>query len=278
MNIIQKGLYLFYQKPYRTDGKSYSPRKFHKRYKAKEVMLDDFRMVTIGKKETGCRHVLFFHGGAYISEANLVHRLMAEKLAEHGYRVTCLDYPMAPEYTAEHTNQWVVSAYKKLLELYPDDIFYAFGDSAGGGLALIFLMLLRDQGVHPVPKKCVLASPWLDVSMSNPGMGDLIGKDRLLSCDGLIYAGEKYAGELGTKSPYVSPIYGDLNGLGDILMFYSSKELLEPDCEKFIDLVSNAAGTTIIAHKAEGLFHAYIMLPVLNKSKEAFGQILAFLR
>jgi monoterpene epsilon-lactone hydrolase len=278
MNIIQKGLYLLYQKPYRTDGKSYSPRKFHERYKAKEMILDQFRMVTIGKKETASRHILFFHGGAYISEANLVHRLMAEKFAEHGYRVTCLDYPMAPEFTADYTNRWIVSAYKKLLGLYPDDIFYAFGDSAGGGLALIFLMLLRDQGVLPVPKKCVVASPWLDVSMSNPAMGGLIEKDKLLSCDGLIYAGEKYAGELGTMSPYVSPIYGNLDGLGEILMFYSSKELLEPDCERFIGLVAKAVGTSITVHKAEGLFHAYIMLPVLNKSKEAFVQILAFLK
>ena len=244
----------------------------------KETIVDHFRMMTIETKNCSHRHIIFLHGGAYVCEANLVHRMMAEKFADRGFRVTAFDYPMAPEHTAVYTNQWIVTAYKELINRYPDDVFYVFGDSAGGGLSVIFLMLLRDQGIQPVPQKSVLASPWLDVSMSNPEIECVYKNDIMLSYDALVYTGKEYAGKLGTTSPYVSPIYGNLNDLGEILMFYSSNEIFVPDFEKFVQLIRQAIGTSITAHKEEGLFHCYLMWPTLRQSKEAFAKMVAFLK
>src|SRR3712207_7656426 len=43
------------------------------------------------------------------------------------------------------------------------------GDSAGGGLALGLAQTLRDQGL-PQPRRLLLVSPWLDLTLGNPDL------------------------------------------------------------------------------------------------------------
>ncbi len=59
----------------------------------------------------------------------------------------------------------------------PSTILLA-GDSAGGGMVLSMLVVLRDQGI-PLPAGAILISPWVDLthsfpSLSGDGMMDYI--------------------------------------------------------------------------------------------------------
>ena len=48
----------------------------------------------------------------------------------------------------------------------------------------------------------------------------------------LIESAIKYAGANDLKNPLVSPLYGDFNNLGEILMFYGTHELFYADALK----------------------------------------------
>ena len=43
------------------------------------------------------------------------------------------------------------------------------GDSAGGGMVLSILVILRDQGI-PLPAGAILISPWVDLTHSFPSV------------------------------------------------------------------------------------------------------------
>ncbi|MGB7594353.1 MAG: alpha/beta hydrolase [Erysipelotrichaceae bacterium] len=276
MGLIKKMIFREFRSPHRSNGKSLAESKFKKPYSAEEFFLDGHRVTTIERSNFNQHHILFFHGGAYACDASYMHRLMVQRFVDDGFRVTFFDYPMIPEHTASFTNRWVIDAYQKLVLKYPDDTYVIFGDSAGGGLSLVFRMLIRDQKITPVPQNSVLASPWLDVSMSNPDILHLSDLDKVLPLDGLIWAGERYAGELGVKNPYVSPIYGNLDDLGDILLFYSTREMLVPDCERFIELAKQAEATTVSSEVCDGLFHDYLLTIHTKAAKHAFRRITAF--
>ncbi|QGA14814.1 hypothetical protein EYB26_002470 [Talaromyces marneffei] len=51
---------------------------------------------------------------------------------------------------------------------YPTEIILA-GDSAGGGMVLAMLVILRDQGI-PLPAGAILISPWADLTHSFPSV------------------------------------------------------------------------------------------------------------
>lgn len=277
MDFIKKAVANSFKKPHRTQGAIMWANKYKKPYIATESFIDSFRMVTVKKQNANSHHIIFLHGGAYVHEATGMHRNIIKKFVDLGFRVSFLDYPMAPEYTAATTNVFIVNAYKKLIEQYPSDMFHVFGDSAGGGLALTFLMLLRDHKIYPLPKKSVLMSPWLDISMQNPRIAEHEKKDMILSREGLIYAGKKYAGEIDVKSPEVSPIYGDLDNLGHILMIYSSNEIFVPDFELLTDKIKGTTGTYLTVHHEAGLFHDFILIPWLKKSKIVINMLTDFL-
>jgi epsilon-lactone hydrolase len=276
MRLIKNIITKEFKNPHRTNGKSLSKSKFRKPYLAEELWFDGYRTTTIERENCIGIHVLFFHGGAYACDATPIHRWMVKRLVDDGFRVTFFDYPMIPEHTASFTNQWVSQSYQGLTLKHPHDTYVIFGDSAGGGLSLIFRMLVRDQNMKPVPQKMAIASPWLDLSMCNPNIIESSKIDMILPLDGLVWVGEKYADELGVKHPLVSPIFGNLNDLGDILMFYSSKEIFLPDCEKLLKLVEKAEQTTLLAEKCDGLFHDYLMAINTKESKNAFRRITSF--
>jgi monoterpene epsilon-lactone hydrolase len=276
MRLIKKLLFNEFKNPHRSNGKALAKNKFKRPYFAEEFFLDGYRTTTVEKEDYNGTHILFFHGGAYACDATPIHRLMVKRFVDFGFRVTFFDYPMIPEHTASYTNQWIIHAYQELVSRYAKDTYVIFGDSAGGGLSLIFRMLIRDQNIKPIPKKMAIASPWLDLSMCNPRLFESSKKDMILPLDGLTWAGKQYAGELDLKNPYVSPIFGNLNDLDDILLFCSTKEIFLPDCEKLIELMKTAEKTTLTAEICDGLFHDYLMAINTKESKEAFLKIASF--
>lgn len=259
-------------------GRAIRASKFPKAYHAAERMEGGCRIVTI-QREPHCRqHILFLHGGGYVLEATALHRRLLRTLANLGFRSSFIDYPLAPAYTAADTLPAVLGSYRALQQFYPEDTFYLLGDSAGGGLAAALLLMMRDQGISPCPQKTVLLSPWLDVSMQNPDMQAQRRRDKLLPYDALLEAGQQYAGAPGVDSPYVSPLKGELHALGQLLLFYSSNELLAPDCRRFAQLAQAAAGTRLESCEVPGLFHDYALLPFLRESKAAYSKIAAFFK
>ena len=201
------------------------------------------------------------------------HKNIIEKLVKkYHLKVTFIDYPLAPENTVEKAHKVVMGAYRKIIKKYKDDEFYLFGDSSGGGLALAFLQRLKEEKQLPFPEKTVLMSPWVDVSMTNEEIEEFAEKDPLLPLNGLIVTGKQFAGELDVKDPLISPIYGNMDNLGEIFLIFGTNEILYPDCLKLSDMLEIAVGTSVEIKIGENLCHDWILAP-LKETEETIDEI-----
>ncbi|KAE8354649.1 Alpha/Beta hydrolase protein [Aspergillus coremiiformis] len=78
-------------------------------------------------------------------------------------------YRLAPQFPFPCSLHDCLAAYLFLLNAHkPEEIIFA-GDSAGGGMALSLLVILRDQGL-PLPAGAILISPWVDLTHSFPSI------------------------------------------------------------------------------------------------------------
>jgi len=272
---LKQRIYHDFKNPPRNTG-AMDGDKFNNKLDIKAWTVDGFNLLSASQKSSN-KHLIFLHGGAYILEATVFHQKFMETLAgQYGLAITFIDYPKAPENTYLTTHDVVLKAYLEIIHKYPGHEFYLLGDSAGGGLALALLQVLRDQRVNPFPKKTVLLSPWLDLTMTNEHIQEYEHKDHLLPVEGLIYAGKVYSGGEDLRNPLLSPLFGDMSNLGAIKLFYGTNEVLYPDCRELSKKISSSQGTSVDYFIGENMMHDWIIFP-FKESKEAVRQIAEFL-
>ncbi|MGW6335973.1 alpha/beta hydrolase [Nocardia rhamnosiphila] len=201
--------------------------------------------------------VLYLHGGGYVMGSLNSHgRLMAHVAHHCSAPVYGLDFRRAPENPYPAALDDARSAYKELLELgwKPNQIVLA-GDSAGGGLVLAVLALIREAG-EAAPAGGVLLSPWLDLALTGDSMERLAASDPWTTKPTLDTFGKFYAGEVPLDNPKVSPLYMDFTGLPPILIHVSSSEILFDDATRARDSAS-AAGVAVEFRSWEGVPHVF---------------------
>lgn len=121
-------------------------------------------------KELGNRVMLYVHGGAYYFGSVDEHRYQMQRHARKlKARVFAPEYRLAPQFPFPCGLQDCLAAYLFLLETIDPSAIVLAGDSAGGGMVMSMLVMLRDQGV-PMPAGAVLISPWVDLSHSFPSV------------------------------------------------------------------------------------------------------------
>ena len=207
------------------------------------------------------RRALYLHGGAYIHEITSgMWSLVAKTAVATSTRLTVAIYPLAPLGVAEHVVPAATDLAAEIIAEVGADHTALLGDSAGGGMTLAVVLQLRDRGLA-APYRTVLISPWLDVSLTAPDIPELAAKDHFLAPPGLVAAGELYRGELPAEDPRVSPINGDLSGLGPITLFSGTHDTLHSDAKRFVPL-AREAGVSIDYHEAPGMLHEYPLFPI----------------
>ena len=134
------------------------------------------------RKRTGAkcdRVILYVHGGAYYFGSVDEHRYQMQRHARKlKARVLAPRYRLAPQFPFPCGLLDCIATYLYLLEHFPPSQILIAGDSAGGGMVLSMLCVLRDQG-RPLPAGTILLSPWVDLTHSFPsvagsGEGDYI--------------------------------------------------------------------------------------------------------
>ena len=224
------------------------------------------KITTVSASDPDGRHIVFFHGGSYVLEATVFHRKLIQILTKkYHMTVSFVDYPLAPENTYETTKAMVIASYQKIVRTYTEHTFFLFGDSAGGGLALALLQVLREEGILPFPTKTVLCSPWLDLSLQNKQIPNYEEKDPILSIEGLQYAALLYSGGEDLTQAFLSPLFGTMDNLGEILLFVGTHEVLFPDCLSLQHKIETATNSSLCMKIGEGLIHDWVLFP----SKEA---------
>jgi acetyl esterase/lipase len=126
------------------------------------------------------------------------------------------------------------------------------GDSAGGGMALAAAQLLAADGLRP---PLLLIAPWLDGGVTDPWTTP---RDPWLAAPGLRRAADLYRGDLPVEHPFVSPLLGELEGLGPIVAASGSRDVLHRDALR-LEMRSPAPVRVIVG---EGLLHDYPLMPI----------------
>ncbi|GLY71408.1 alpha/beta hydrolase fold domain-containing protein [Amycolatopsis taiwanensis] len=222
------------------------------------------------------RHVLYLHGGAYVHQIQRDHWSFLSRLVRRtGCTVTAPLYPLAPTHHCDETVDMVMATYKEELGAVEPGDQIVMGDSAGGALTLVLARSLRDEG-RPQPKEIVLLSPWLDVTMSDPAQPELDRHDPYLAIAGLREAGRLYAGPRDPRDPLISPLNGELSGLGTLSLFAGTRDVLLADARRLRER-ARARSVPLEYHEYEGMFHAW-MIADFAEARQATERIAHLVR
>lgn len=203
------------------------------------------------------RCVVYLHGGGYCIGSLASHRAMVSHLAHHAKAtVYAVDYRLAPEHAAPAALDDAVRAFRWVVAnvAVPSRTVLA-GDSAGGGLTLASLLVLRDGG-DPLPAAGVLLSPWADLSQSGATMASKAGEDPLVRAQDLAQWSDLYRRDLPAEDPRVSPVFGDLTGLPPLLIDVGTSEVLLDDARR-VAARAAAAGVEVVLTEGEDLIHVW---------------------
>lgn len=121
-------------------------------------------------EDSGKRVMFYIHGGAYFFGSIDMHRYQMQRHARKlKARVFAPDYRLSPQFPFPCGLHDCLAAYLYLLTFQEPNTIVLAGDSAGGGMVLSILAILRDQGL-PLPAGAVLISPWCDLTHSFPSV------------------------------------------------------------------------------------------------------------
>lgn len=122
--------------------------------------------------DAGNRVMLYVHGGAYFFGSVDEHRYQIQRHARKlKARALAPRYRLAPQFPFPCGLQDCLATYLYLLTQQDPSTIVLAGDSAGGGMVLSLLVILRDRGI-PLPAGAVLISPWVDLTHSFPSVSD----------------------------------------------------------------------------------------------------------
>ena len=225
------------------------------------------------------RHVLYLHGGGYVTGSPDLYRHLLWRFAEAaGARVAAIAYRLAPEHPFPAAVDDAVAAWRGLLAEGTDPRRAAFiGDSAGGGLALALALAARDRGI-PLPGAIVLMSPWTDLALTGQSLRANAAADPMMNADDVPQLAARYLAGADPRNPYASPLYGDPTGLPPTLIQVGSDEILRDESVRMAARLRDAgcAVELEIWPRMPHVWHGFVS--VMPEAQRAIARIGDFVR
>ncbi len=220
------------------------------------------RSLSLSKDRPKHRLILYLHGGAFIYPPVFFHWRFLHDLALRTHCDALLPvYPKSPEYDCEYSVKTLLEYYKSISESKQYDEIHLVGDSAGACLCLVVAQEAHKNGWQK-PKTSLLLSPCVDLSHTKEKeMLALQDRDTMLQYDRIVILNAIWQGNLPVKHPWVSPVFGDFNGVDNLNVYYGSNEILQPD-DLFLKETYEKAGKTGHFNEYEGMFHTFAMFPI----------------
>ncbi len=225
--------------------------------------------------------MVYFHGGCFVSGDFETHDRQMRALSNLAQGlVVAVHYRLAPEhpYPAAHDDALrsveIVHEHARSWGGNPENITLA-GDSAGGHLALVTCLRLKEQGA-PLPARQILIYPMLDARGSSDSYRTL-GDDYIITRDMLLSGFEAYLGEVSPDHPEASPLYrDDLGGLPETHILTAEFDPLLDEGEALYRKLL-ASGVRAHCRRYLGVNHGFIQLggisPAARKALEDIAQV-----
>jgi acetyl esterase/lipase len=225
------------------------------------------------------RVLLYFHGGGYVMGSARTHRDLAARFSQAaGVRVLAPNYRLAPENPYPAALEDAKTVYRWLLArgFKPEHIAFA-GDSAGGNLAIVALLALRDAGVA-LPAAAILLSPWTDLTLSGESVKTRAEVDPMIKLGESSEQFAYYVGDHDLTSPLISPVFADLHGLPPLLIHVGNDEVILDDSTRLAER-AQAAGVEVKLKVWEGMWHVFQSLAaMLPEGRESIDELGAFVK
>jgi epsilon-lactone hydrolase len=233
----------------------------------------DVRAFWIDKANSDRGVLVYLHGGAFYFGPVKEHwDYFGHICKKTGMAGLLTDYGFAPQRPFPIGMNEIVDLVSTL-DLPPNWFF--LGDSSGAGMAVSATFKLRELN-KSLPKKLVLMSPWVDVTLENPDIETKKHDDVMMTVERLAGAARDYVGDADPRDPLISPTFGDLAGLPPMLIQTGTADLLFPDCQKFYQKCVEA-GVDVQYEEFPDAFHDFMMLSILPEAKRAIKSQVEFL-
>jgi acetyl esterase/lipase len=221
--------------------------------------------------------LVYFHGGGYGIASALAYRAYCSHLVERaGVRVLNVDYRLAPEHPFPAAVEDALTAYEWVLSqgASPSRLVMG-GDSAGAGLTVAGLLVMRDRGL-PLPAGGVCLSPWVDLTNTATTYATRAETDTMFSLASARAAAALYLQGHDARDPLASPVFADLTGLPPLLILVGEGEVLLDDADTLAK-TATGAGVPAELFVYPGMPHVWMLdYPAYPEAATAFDQIAAF--
>jgi len=215
--------------------------------------------------------ILYLHGGWYVWGTAAAYRNFVGHIAARSGLATFIpDYRLAPEHPFPAGLHDARDAYRGLIGLGFSRVAVV-GDSAGGGLTLSLLSVLKDSSdVSPVG--AAVFSPLTDLTLSGETWETKAEADPFFTRSQGVEMAPLYLAGHDPKDPLVSPLFGDLTGLPPIRIHVGEDELLLSDSTRL-------NGSNVQLDIWEGMPHVFLSsVGQLAAAGQALDAVAAFLK
>ena len=228
--------------------------------------------------------LIFFHGGGWVTGSIKTHDVLCREIAARsGLAVVSVDYRLAPEHPfpaaiddAEAATLWI-SEYAEGLGLDPSRIAVG-GDSAGGNLAAVVALRVRDKLRYPLAFQ-LLIYPITDCDLNTPSYLEN-AEGYLLTRSSMAWYWDQYVPDLEKRvDPDVSPLRAlDLSGLPPALVITAGFDPLRDEAESYAGKLRDA-GVAVEHVPYPRMIHGFLRRHALfNVADDALDRVAGSLK
>jgi len=219
------------------------------------------------------KHVLFFHGGAFLINIMDTQWVLALSLVEKlGCTVHMLEYPLAPTFSHVETYRAMMDAYRWVLGQAGSANMVVLGDSVGAHMAIAAAQFALRDGLEQ-PAQIIVLSPWIDFANELPGKAEREAGDPIIGMVSLYGIPAAWCPDIvNDKACPPNLQYGPFAGMAPVYIQVGSTEVLAVDAEELVRLIRDAGGTVEL-EVGEGLWHTYALYPDMPEGAAAVDRI-----
>jgi acetyl esterase len=216
--------------------------------------------------------MVYLHGGGWTVNSLATHDRICRLLASgSGAAVLALEYRLAPEHPWPASIDDTVAALR-WVSARPADLGPAAdagkiavgGDSAGGTLATLACLRLREEDPRALPGLQVLLCANTDLTGSQPSMREKATGFGLTASGIRFFNSQWVPDEARWGDPDVSPLHApDLSGLPRALIVTAEHDPLRDEGEAYARRLAEA-GVDVELRREAGLIHNFVMLDTVS--------------
>ncbi len=209
--------------------------------------------------------LVYLHGGGWTIGSLDTHDRGCRRLAAAAeVAMLSIDYRLAPEHpwpaSVDDTVaslQWVGQTSE---ELNVDGAIGVAGDSAGGTLAALACLRLRDEDPDALPQAQVLLYPNTDLTGEHASMSEKATGWGLEARAVRFFNSQWVPDERRWSDPAVSPLHApDLSGVPPAVIITAEHDVLRDEGEAYAQRLREA-GVPVQARREPGLIHGFVQL------------------